>query len=123
MFIETHASLLDRWHRLGTRIRCALEPDEPRLLELYLFETRYLVAWEPLPAWQLFEKSYQLLLDTAADVALPWHWRGLCLDHAYRPLCDLRRLAGDAERRQRLQQLSRRLATQPMAPSLTYHDL
>ena len=34
MFVETHTSLLDRWYRLGTRIRCALEPDEPRLLVL-----------------------------------------------------------------------------------------
>ena len=123
MFVETHTSLLDRWHRLGTRIRCALEPEEPRLLELYLFETRYLVAWEPLPAWQLFEKSYQLLLDTAADIALPWHWRNLCLDHAYRPLHELRRLASDAEHTRRLRQLAGRLAAQPMAPSLTYHDL
>ncbi len=82
MFAEIDSSLTDRWYRLGTRIRCALEPDEPRLVEQYLCEARYLAAWEPVPAWRLFEKCFQLLLDSSRDIALPWHWRVLCLDHA-----------------------------------------
>ncbi|KAF1070847.1 MAG: hypothetical protein GAK45_00677 [Pseudomonas citronellolis] len=122
MFADIDASLMDRWQRLGMRVRCALDPDEPRLLEQFLGEARYLASWEPVPAWPLFEKSYQLLLDTCRDVALPWHWRQQCLDHAYRPLNELQRLAVDASRRQRLCQLSRRLAEQELAPSLSYPE-
>ena len=34
---------LENWRWLSRRIRCALEPDEPRLIEHYLAEGRYLV--------------------------------------------------------------------------------
>lgn len=51
----------------------------------YLGEARYLAGWEGVAAWPLFEKAYNLLLDTGRDPILPWHWRSLCLDYAYRP--------------------------------------
>lgn len=122
MFAEVDSSITDRWYRLGTRIRCALEPDEPRLVEQYLGEARYLAAWEPVPAWRLFEKCFQLLLDSSRDIALPWHWRVLCLDHAYLPLRELQRLATSTARRQRLCLLARRMAQQEMAPSLRLQE-
>ncbi|MBO3275064.1 FagA protein [Pseudomonas schmalbachii] len=122
MFAEIDRSVLSRWYWMSTRIRCALQPDEPRLLDLFLGETRYLVAWERVPAWHLFEKCYQLLLDTGHDIALPWHWRIHCLNHAYRPFHELQCLARSAEQRQRLSQLALRLASQDMQPSLSYHE-
>lgn len=122
MFVEIDSSITDRWYRLGTRIRCALEPDEPRLVEQYLCEARYLAAWEPVPAWRLFEKCFQLLLDSSRDIALPWHWRVLCLDYAYLPLRELQRLATSTAQRQRLCLLGRRMAQQEMAPSLKLQE-
>ena len=93
MSFEAHdPQALDHWYWLGTQIRCALDPDEPRLLDQYLGEARYLAGWEGVAAWPLFEKAYNLLLDTGRDPILPWHWRSLCLDYAYRPLCELQRL-------------------------------
>lgn len=87
MSFEAHdPQALDHWYWLGTQIRCALDPDEPRLLDQYLGEARYLAGWEGVAAWPLFEKAYNLLLDTGRDPILPWHWRSLCLDYAYRPL-------------------------------------
>ena len=58
MSFEAHdPQALDHWYWLGTQIRCALDPDEPRLLDQYLGEARYLAGWEGVAAWPLFEKS------------------------------------------------------------------
>ena len=102
------------------QIRCALDPDEPRLLDQYLGEARYLAGWEGVAAWPLFEKAYNLLLDTGRDPILPWHWRSLCLDYAYRPLCELQRLTTNGSQRRRLRQLSVRMARQDLAPSMSF---
>ncbi|MCY1260261.1 hypothetical protein D3C76_818040 [compost metagenome] len=122
MFAQLESPVLGRWYWMSTRIRCALQPDEPRLLDLFLNETRYLIAWERVPAWLLFEKCYQLFLDTAHDIALPWHWRVQCLNHAYRPFHELQCLVRSREQRCRLHQLAMRLANQDMQPSLSYHE-
>lgn len=56
MSFEAHdPQALDHWYWLGTQIRCALDPDEPRLLDQYLGEARYLAGWEGVAAWPLFE--------------------------------------------------------------------
>lgn len=121
MSFEAHdPQALDHWYWLGTQIRCALDPDEPRLLDQYLGEARYLAGWEGVAAWPLFEKAYNLLLDTGRDPILPWHWRSLCLDYAYRPLCELQRLTTNGSQRRRLRQLSVRMARQDLAPSMSF---
>lgn len=72
MSFEAHdPQALDHWYWLGTQIRCALDPDEPRLLDQYLGEARYLAGWEGVAAWPLFEKAYNLLLDTGRDPMCP----------------------------------------------------
>lgn len=73
-----------------------------------------------MAAWPLFEKAYNLLLDTGRDPILPWHWRSLCLDYAYRPLCELQRLTTNGSQRRRLRQLSVRMARQDLAPSMSF---
>lgn len=78
------------WRWLGQRIRCALAPDDPRLLTRFLNDGHELVVHHDLPAWRIFEGSFQLLLDSATDRALPWHWR--CLWHAIR--CDASACSG-----------------------------
>jgi hypothetical protein len=69
---------------MSRQIRCALDPDEPRLIEHYLAEGRYLSCCTATSPWTVAETTFRLLLDTAADVALPWHWRSHCLDQAWR---------------------------------------
>lgn len=84
---------LESWRWMSRQIRCALDPDEPRLIEHYLAEGRYLACCTATSPWLIAETSFRLLLDTATDTALPWHWRSQCLDQAWRPLRDLERLS------------------------------
>ncbi|WP_263142251.1 FagA protein [Pseudomonas sp. RIT-PI-AD] len=111
---------LDHWHWLKAKIRCALAADEPRLIRRFMVESEAMVHCGLLPSWRAGETTFRLLMDTANDRALPWHWRCLCLDHAYRPLNDLERIADAPERRMRLGLLSRQLAMTELAPSYTY---
>jgi hypothetical protein len=104
-----------RW--MSRQIRCAMDPDEPRLIEHYLAEGRYLACCTATSPWIIAETSVRLLLDTAADIALPWHWRSYGLDQAWQPLRELERLSQCLKRWQRY---PRQLATcelQPLNPS------
>ena len=122
MFNANSSSCLDCWHWQGWRIRCALQPDEPRLLDLYELHGCKLVRSGQLNAWSMWQRLLQLLLDSAADRALPWHWRSLCLDHTWRPLYALNQLAATRQQQLRLNQLRNRLATLRLQPSLCYDE-
>ena len=87
---------LENWRWLSRRIRCAMEPDEPRLIDHYLAEGRYLVCCTETSAWTVALTSFRLLLDTACDRMLPWHWRCLCLDQAWKPLLSMRMISADS---------------------------
>jgi hypothetical protein len=113
----------DNWRWLSLQIRCALEPDEPRLIDHYLAEGRYLANCTPTSPWMVAETSFRLLLDTACDRALPWHWRSLCLDLAWRPLRDLRAAASSLEHRRRWQGWAAQLAGCCLKPSLSSTEL
>ncbi|RRV06094.1 FagA protein [Pseudomonas sp. v388] len=114
---------LENWRGLSLRIRCALEPDEPRLIEHYLAEGRYLARFTATPQTLIAETSLRLLLDTARDTVLPWHWRCLCLDQAWRPLRDVQALALTPARRQRWEACVRELATCVLQPSISLTEL
>ena len=75
--------------------------------------------WQPYAGLVYFH----LLLDTASDIALPWHWRSLCLDQAWRPLRDLEKLSQCACRLKRWQSFAWRLATCELLPSISVSDL
>ncbi|MDC6381082.1 FagA protein [Pseudomonas graminis] len=109
---------LEHWRALSLRIRCALDPDEPRLIEHYLAEGRYLARFTATPKSLICESTFRLLLDTASDTALPWHWRCLCLDQAWRPLRDMQSLAESVAQQQRVQAFARSLATCALLPSM-----
>ena len=114
---------LENWRGLSLRIRCALEPDEPRLIEHYLAEGRYLARFTATPHALIAETSFRLLMDTARDTMLPWHWRCLCLDQAWRPLRDLHALAQTPARRERYQACVHELAACVLQPSITPNEL
>ncbi|MNF76657.1 hypothetical protein D3C84_587760 [compost metagenome] len=113
---------LENWRWLSRRIRCAMEPDEPRLIDHYLAEGRYLVCCTETSAWTVALTSFRLLLDTACDRMLPWHWRCLCLDQAWKPLLQLRKLGG-GEHGQRWQPLALQLANCTLLPSISFAEL
>lgn len=122
-FRSRNSPCLDCWSWQGFRIRCALLPDEPRLLELHWAQGRELVEHGQIGPWRMSLTTLNLLLDTACDPALPWHWRSLCLDHAYRSLYALQHLAESRRQQHSLNRLRNRLATLHLQPSLTSSEL
>ncbi|OEC35529.1 hypothetical protein SAMN05216600_106150 [Pseudomonas cuatrocienegasensis] len=118
-----HMGCLECWSWQGFRIRCALWPDEPRLLELHWAMGRQLIERGQLCPWRMASSTLGLLLDTASDAGLPWHWRSQCLDQSYRALYVLQHLAHSREQQARLNHLRNRLATLPMRPSLSLSEL
>nr|WP_314488030.1 FagA protein [uncultured Pseudomonas sp.] len=113
---------LENWRWLSRRIRCAIEPDEPRLIEHYLAEGHYLVCCTDTAPWTVALTSFRLLLDTACDRMLPWHWRSQCLDQAWRPLLDLRNL-NRSECNQLWQPYALQLAKCVLLPSISHEEL
>lgn len=122
MFFPFFTPCLDCWRWQGFLVRCALRPDEPRLLELHEWHGRQLVAHGLLDAWRVARITLELLLDSASDPALPWHWRCLCLDRAYRPLQVMQQQASALDRQRALNALSNRLATLHLQPSLSFNE-
>ena len=116
-------SYLESWRWMSRQIRCGLAPDEPRLIEHYLAEGRYLACCTTTSAWTIAVTSFRLLLDTASDPALPWHWRSLCLDQAWRPLRDLETQALCTCRLKRWQSFAWQLATCELLPSIPLEAL
>jgi len=114
---------LENWHWLGLQIRCALAPDEPRLIEYYLAQGRYLARFTPTSSWSVAHGTFRLMLATALDQALPWHWRSLCLDQAWRPLRDLRNCAAQPAQVRQWQDCAHQLARCELLPSIPLTDL
>ena len=81
---------------LEEKVRLGSEPDNPNLLQSLLtlleeadanYSTHYLKS--------LNQKILDLLLDAALDKSVPENWRHLCMDHVFKPLRNLYRLAKD----------------------------
>lgn len=87
-------------NKLELDIRYACTPDEPRVLHGYLnrLETEA-ASSSPSKKRAIYQRAYELLIETISDSLLPWHWRVLCLDQMYRPLCALEKLANSPQRR------------------------
>ena len=95
----------------GQAIRLGLSPDRPELVKEYLDEADRLVSQLPRPVQrQAYILCYQLLLETICDCCVPVHWRRLCMDHVYRPLLALGRLARSREQRQAVRRCYREVS-------------
>jgi len=114
---------LECWRWQGLRIRCGLAPDDAQLPLRHWHHGLHLVEGGALAPWALAKGMLRLMLEVAADTALPWHWRANCLDFAYVPLQALQRMANCRPRQRQLMQLRNQLATLRMAPSLTPNEL
>ncbi|MEM6573445.1 MAG: hypothetical protein AAF736_04195 [Pseudomonadota bacterium] len=75
-------------------IRYAQDPDNPTLLYTYLDDCDQRAALaSTIQAQRIYRHAFELLLDVISDDCVPRHWRALCLDHVYRTLVGLARLA------------------------------
>jgi hypothetical protein len=84
-----HWALEQRWDRIGLGVRCAYNPQRPDVLHHYVQAGRRLSQLQPQREALIQHRLLDLLLHTAADVALPWHWRAACLEQAAWPLARL----------------------------------
>ncbi|MFN3986858.1 MAG: hypothetical protein ACK4KV_15290 [Rhodocyclaceae bacterium] len=112
----------DNWLRSAMRIRCALAPDDPTLIGDHFAQGRMLVHNGRMSDWEVAERDAELLIRTARDKLLPWHWRTLCLDHVHGPLSALRRLASCEATRNRVAEFQWRLATLDLGPPESRRD-
>jgi hypothetical protein len=86
-----------RWERLHLAIRCGLNTRQPALVRVYLGLGRWLVRQGQLDDAAANQRMLQMLLDTAADAALPWLWRSICLEHTTMPMARLCTLLQDCK--------------------------
>ncbi len=111
----------ERWRKAGRHVRICAHPDEPRLIERYLALGTELHLQHGLPLWNIALESAWLLHGTAADRALPMHWRTLCVDYIHRPLSVLDSLADTETRAHQRAQFRWQLALLDMDPVHSLH--
>ena len=84
-----HSALQQRWDRIGLGVRCAHNPQRPAVLHHYMQAGRRLSRLQPQREALIQRRMLDLLLHTATDETLPWHWRAVCLEHTAWPLARL----------------------------------
>ncbi|MGB1239151.1 MAG: hypothetical protein ACPG4U_13120 [Pseudomonadales bacterium] len=80
-------------NNLRQKIRHGSEADNPSLIAMWLSMEELEFARHRGLRWALYCAQFRLLLDAFADDLVASHWRALCLDNIYRPLCSLQRQA------------------------------
>lgn len=106
--------------KLGTVVRLALHPNEPRHIQAYVDYAEAL-ADRNADAWRILERTLLTLLASANDPLLPFAWRVSCCDLAYRPYRALHRMPAWLQRPDRLRRLGHRLATVKLFQSCGPH--
>lgn len=123
--IAAGQALEQRWERIGLGVRCAYNPQRPEVLQHYVQAGRGLSRLQPAQEARVQRRMLELLLQTAADEALPWHWRAACLEHTAWPLARLTSLlegapaAGEHAYGRRVQQAWDLLGLPPKAALAT----
>ena len=97
---------------LKEKIRYGKEPDNPMLISLWLTEEE---RCRDIKNTQQdlschYQAQFYLLLEAVADELNPAHWRRVCLDNIYKPICSLQRTAQTEVSRQKVQKLLQELA-------------
>lgn len=80
---------LQRWQRVGLRVRLGFNTGKPCAIGCYIGVGRRLARHGLMTELEAEQRMYRLLLQTATDLALPWAWRQHCLSHAVHPLARL----------------------------------
>lgn len=94
----------------GQEVRFGSSPDHPELVKAYLDSTdQAITGLNRHQQRQAHFICYSLLLESICDSCVPVHWRRLCMDHIYRPLLALGRLAKSQQERQQVRRCYRDL--------------
>lgn len=110
---------IERWQRLALGIRLGYNPGQPAVIRQYLTLGHRLVQTGQLAPARAWARMLALLLQTAADEALPWFWRSVCLEHATQPLARCTTHLGAVEgavQQARLDALQVQLAQRKVSP-------
>lgn len=83
------ARLRLHWERLAIAIRCATQPDHPQAIRRYLLAGSRLARGAGPGAAAVYTRMLRVLLQAAADDALPPFWRSVCAEHLAWPLARL----------------------------------
>ncbi len=91
---KSASELLQRWTRMELTVRCALTPNDPSLIRIFLRTGNYLIQLGLLPNEKTQRFMLRLLVKTANDTELPIYWRSVCLEYVWQPLAKLATLIG-----------------------------
>ncbi|WP_085317498.1 hypothetical protein [Derxia lacustris] len=67
-----------KWNFVAMRVRCALHPEHPEMIDQYVQVAGLMVRFGKLDPWEAAATATRVLLDTAVDRELPAHWRARC---------------------------------------------
>ncbi|WP_051377942.1 hypothetical protein [Derxia gummosa] len=70
-----------KWSYTAMRVRCALHPEYPDMIEQFVRMGAFLAQRGHVGDWEAAEHTVRVLLDSATDAALPPPWRERCLSH------------------------------------------
>lgn len=91
---QASRALLDRWRRIEMQVRCGLSPEQPGCVRIYVHAGLHIVRLGLKPPLEVYPHLLHTLLRSAADEALPWFWRSVCLENLNLPLAKLSSLLG-----------------------------
>lgn len=95
--IADTGSLLNRWDRIAIGVRCGYNPHCACAVRVYI-GVGHRVAQSGLVApARAYQRTLEVLLQTARDEALPWFWRSVCLEHTTLPLARLTSLLKESD--------------------------
>lgn len=83
----------DRWQFVATRVRCGLHEDPQFVVDQLYAMGAWLCQSGEMSPWDVARRTTEVLLDSAADTALPPHWRDHCRSSAGVALRVMQRLA------------------------------
>jgi len=97
---------------LKDKIRYAKEPDNPMLISLWLSaeECHQNIDHAKINRQSRYQEQFYLLLEAFADELNPAHWRCICLDNIYKPICSLQRIAKNEQEQIQIKKLLHELS-------------
>lgn len=90
---------------LRKKIRHGTEPDNPELVNLWLLMEEEAVRDCHKVRWAMYQRQFDLLLESISDELNSLSWRHWCLDNINRPLINLKRLVSTHKEQQEFRRL------------------
>ena len=95
-----------RFSALEAAVRYGQRPDSPHLLYRYLEMGAEQANGQPEAVERRVHlRLFNTLMEAICDCSVARHWRCLCLDTIYRPLCAMERLARSGDQKGEIHRL------------------